>query len=301
MEKQRVQDIQTNYDTVFKDALSLFKNKALDFFNIPGDAIIVEPLRTEKAEIHAEVEFSDLTFSLSNKKGFHVEEEVDLSKDDLLRICGYHIDLVRAYKREFITVIFIKNPSDHREIDYEMLWFKPIIIDCNDFDADIILDKLKSQIQNNEEPNELEIIYLPLFSSKKYSPEELLRESISLTQKTNFDEDKKLKMIALSIIVSNKVVNKQLLEEIWEEVRMMGLKFMEVIEEKGVEIGVEKGVEKGVVIGVEKGVVMGVEKTINIINLFDQNRSFEETARQLNIPEQEVRDVISRLSYSGLR
>ena len=39
--------IHKNYDYVFKEALSLYKDKALDFLGLTNIAPITEPLRTE--------------------------------------------------------------------------------------------------------------------------------------------------------------------------------------------------------------------------------------------------------------
>ena len=69
-------DAYHNYDVVFKDAVTVFKDKALDFFGMDSELRIVDPLRTESAKIRSEVEFSDFTFRLSNGTGLHLEEEI---------------------------------------------------------------------------------------------------------------------------------------------------------------------------------------------------------------------------------
>ena len=42
-----IEDIYANYDAVFKDSLSLFKDKSLDFFGLDPSLRIKEPLKTE--------------------------------------------------------------------------------------------------------------------------------------------------------------------------------------------------------------------------------------------------------------
>ena len=64
-----IDDAYANYDAVFKDAISFYKGKTLDFFGIPGDMKILEPLRTEKKEVRVDTEFSDLTFRISDGRG----------------------------------------------------------------------------------------------------------------------------------------------------------------------------------------------------------------------------------------
>ena len=122
-----IKDIHANYDAVFKDAMSLFKNKALDFFGLDPSIKIEEPLKTENVEILILSEISDLAFMLSDGRGLHMEEETDVSKDDLLRFCGYNVSLARTYKTEFITMVITNNMPKNREIAHECLNFKPVI------------------------------------------------------------------------------------------------------------------------------------------------------------------------------
>ena len=67
-------DAYHNYDTAFKDAMSVFKDKAFDLFGIDPSLKILEPLRTESAKISTDIDFSDLTFRLSNANGLHLED-----------------------------------------------------------------------------------------------------------------------------------------------------------------------------------------------------------------------------------
>ena len=239
-------DAYHNYDSAFKDAVSVFKDKALDFFKMDSGLRIVEPLRTENAKIRSEVEFSDFTFRLSNGTGLHLEEEIDLDTKDLMRFFGYHVDLVQIYEYEFATVIFVKNKPKQLEIDMAAIKFKPIVFDCTEINADEVLEKLKRQIENGEPVNELEIIYLPLFKSERYKPTELLKEAAAIVKMSKMEDEMKAKVISLSLVASNKIVDKDVLKSIWEEFRiMMKLKVLEVAEEIGVEKGIELGVEKG--------------------------------------------------------
>ncbi|MDR2855420.1 MAG: hypothetical protein LBV40_04620, partial [Methanomicrobiales archaeon] len=91
MGNKKVKDVHTNYDQVFKEALTLFKDKTLDFLGLHGIAPIAEPLRTENVEVSIRSEFADLTFALQDGRGIHFEEEVQLSKDDMMRIAGYSL------------------------------------------------------------------------------------------------------------------------------------------------------------------------------------------------------------------
>ncbi len=69
--------IHHNYDAVFKDAMTLFKDKTLDFLGISGVAPIKEPLRTENVQVEVKTEFVDLLFSTNDGKGLHLEGGVE--------------------------------------------------------------------------------------------------------------------------------------------------------------------------------------------------------------------------------
>jgi hypothetical protein len=233
-------DERQNYDKAFKDALVFFKDKTLDFFDIGHLPPIAEPLRTEAAKVTADTDFSDLTFRLADGRGLHLEEEVDLSEKDLLRFCGYHVDLIQTYGVDFVTVMFVKNPARIKAVERGMLSFRPIIADCSERDADAALARLKRQIAAGEPVNELELLYLPIFSSKSMRPVELLREGVAIAKRLP-DTPARDHLFALMMMVSNRVVSSQELKQIWEDIQMTKLKILEVAEE----IGMEKGMEKG--------------------------------------------------------
>jgi len=81
----------TNYDLGFKEAITLFKDKALDFFGIDDLASITEPLATESVQVEIKSLFRDLVFATQEGKGLHFEEEVHLSEDDLWRFLDYNV------------------------------------------------------------------------------------------------------------------------------------------------------------------------------------------------------------------
>ena len=222
-----------NYDPVLKEAMTLYKNKALDFLGLTGIAPISEPLRTESVEIEIKIEFSDLTFGTQDGRGLHFENEVDLSTDDLLRFGSYNIGLSRIYKREFLSVIFVKNPTKLKEVVTTQLFFKPIVVQCSSFDADAILDKLKKDITAGVAVNELEIVYLPLFQSAKYNPTEIFKESTRLIGKMQVEDEHKRKIYALSILLAGKVVDVSALEAVLEEIKVMGNIIIDVAEKRG--------------------------------------------------------------------
>ena len=122
-----------------------------------------------------------------------------------------------------------------------------------------MLAKLKTNLAEGREVNELELVYLPLFGSKKYSPTELFRESTVLIKDLKVEDERKYKLFALSVVLAGKVVDEEQLELFWEEVKNMGNVILEYAEKRGMKIGEERGIELGKEIGKELGKELGKE------------------------------------------
>jgi hypothetical protein len=290
-------NIHMNYDAVLKDALTLFKDKTLDFLGLHGIPPITEPLSTELIGVEVNKDIIDLAFGLSDGCGLHIEEEVDLSHDDLLRFGVYHLNLNRAHKREFITVIFVKNPVKVSELRTGQLTFTPIIVRCSQLDADAILAKLKTAITNGEPFNELELIYLPLFNSINYTPTELFHESAKLITALQADDKLRQKIAALLITLAGKVVDESVLDKYLEEVKLMGNPvidyFVKIGKEEGIKLGEERGEERGLRLGEERG----EERGRNL----GEERKEAETAMKMLIKGYGVQEILDITGISRER
>ena len=104
---------------------------------------------------------------------------------------------------------------------------------CSSFDADAILDKLKKDIAAGVAINELELVYLPLFQSTKFSPTEIFKESTRLIGELQVEDEHKRKIYALSILLAGKVVDESAIEAVLEEIKVMGNIIIDVAEKRG--------------------------------------------------------------------
>ena len=249
----------TNIDAVFKESLTLFKNKTLDFLGLTGIPPITELLGAEGVQIELKWDSGDLVFGTSDDRGLNLEEEVDLSQDDLLRFCGYNTSLSRLHKREFVTVIFVKNPTKLTGVETEQLSFRPIIVQCSKIDADVILAKLRKAVAENRPINELEAIFLPLFRSENLNLTQLFLESKKLIMAMEADDRRKHKILALLITLAGKEVDKELLDATLEEVKNMGNAFIEYFEERGEKRGIKLGEERRQEEIAEKLLALGID------------------------------------------
>ncbi len=239
-----------NYDLAFKESFSIFENKTLDFLGLDLPKI-TKFLETEFAELETHDNFMDLNFRLEDGSILHIEEETHLSEGDLVRYAHYDLRLYDRYKAMIHTVVLTPSSGSPgtKSLDTGTIQYTIQQIIFKGRNADELLEKIRNALEKGQPINELELIFLPLMQSR-LPKNELLLETIKL-EKQLPERDIRTKVLGLTLVVSNRIVDKKLFDEIWEEVRM--LKIMQYAEEKGIEKGIEKGREEGIEIGLEKG------------------------------------------------
>ena len=235
-------------DKVFKQSFNIFKGKSLDFLDSEMNDNIIEVLTNEYTETKTKKQFTDLVFKLSDTKGRHHEWEHEISIEDLKRFASYNIDLSREYKKlNFETVIITNKPPKAREYINDSIIFKPRIIVLSERNGDEAIAKLKKQIENGEPINELELIYLPMYSSPSgKSKTDLLSTSLKLSHRAIKDTETRKKMQDLLILLVSKYLSDEEFKKVLEDnmailednaaVRVLG----KLGEERGIERGVEK-------------------------------------------------------------
>jgi len=224
-----------------------------------------------------------------------------VSKPDLIRFCEYNLHLTKAYdNREFITLILTKKAPTVKAIDYQCLKFTPIIVNLGERDADATIRRLRQQIEDGTPVNELEIVYLPLYHSNSLNPAEILKQCVEIISKVDATEERKTKLAALAMVASNKLVDKEDLDKIWEDVKkMVQLKILQVAEEHGIAIGQEQGIaigqEQGIAIGQEQGKEQGIDISTAIIRALKANEVVESIAERFKVSIDRVMQIQSAL------
>jgi len=214
-----IKDLHNNYDSVFKEALMLYKNKTLDFLGLDF-AMIDEPINTEMTELKVNKSFTDMGFMLKDKTGIHLEWEVDISIEDMLRFCSYNLNYLRVYKTKFTSIIFTNKSQSINCFENEMLRFTPLIINLGERDGDALLHKLKTQLENKESVNELEVIYLPLYYSKYKNVAEMLEQVVEMAPKISEFKADNEKIMVLSAVLANKFIDANDFGKIWEAIKV---------------------------------------------------------------------------------
>ena len=228
-----------NYDFVFKDSFNLFKNDIADFLKVELPEI-VDYLETEFAELETNTERMDLNFKLEDGSIMHLEEEVEVSVDDLIRFASYDLKLYNRYRDRIRTIILcIKGyPASEAGFNGGSLEYNTTVINMSDKDGKAKLIELKEKIENKEEVNYLDLIFLPLMNSDRQMVERV-KETIELEKKLEIEQNLKNNIVALTFVLCDKFLNKQEISEIWRDYKMV--KILKYAEEQGKKKGKREG------------------------------------------------------------
>jgi uncharacterized protein YerC len=216
----RLVDTLHNQDKVLKESFALYKGRSLDFLDSHLAGEITEILNTEMTETTTKKAYADNALKLSTGKGIHRDWEADISEDDMMRIGSYHIDLSRMHKIPFTTVIITAKAPRTTQYASPSMTFAPKIINLKDRDADKALAEIdrKLKAEKHHEINELEIIYLPLYSSASgKTTADLLDLAIKLTpQIVKNDKKKQEKLQDLLILLTGSFISESELNKVME-------------------------------------------------------------------------------------
>jgi len=143
-------------------------------------------------------------------------------------------------------VVFVKEPTTLAGIDTGRLTFKPIIVQCSNIDADTMLDELRKDIADGKSINELKLVYLPLFRGKNLDATGLFKESAKLIHEMKSELHIKQKVFALALLIAGKVVDQDVLDKIYDEVKIMGTGnvILDYAEGRGEQRGIERNKEE---------------------------------------------------------
>jgi predicted transposase YdaD len=106
--------------------------------------------------------------------------------------------------------------------------------------------ELKEKINNKEEINYLDLIFLPLMKSDQEIAE-LVKYIIELEEKLEIDQNLKDNIVALTFVLSDKFLTEAEISEIWRDYKMV--KILKYAEEQGKKKGKEEGKIEGKIEG----------------------------------------------------
>jgi len=232
-----------NYDIAFEEIFSIFQDQALDFLGISLPKI-THVLDSAMPEIVAREQRFDLVFELEDGTILHLEE-ADVSMEDVLRFASYDLRIYSRYRKKVHTVVL--NLQKFREkiarFDAGTLRYQLAVCSLKEQDGDRRLEEIRERIKKGEPVNAVELAFVPLMASEKDAGERIKIAVKTALELKEIDSETKKKLVFLIMVMSDKLVERKILEEIWEEIKVY--KVIQFAEEKGMEKGMKKGMEKG--------------------------------------------------------
>ena len=251
-----------NYDAVVKWMGEQFKGKTLEIFGIKTEPI-VELFNFEPVNIRIDTGRIDLMFRDKGGALYHLEEQRNMTIKDLHRFSIYHFQAAEKWIKTKITDIILMSGNTYngdKFIETGTGTYKPLIIDLTQRDGRKRLHEIKEEINAEIYDNLIELVFLPLYGKEKKEERsrmavEVLDYEIELLKKNKLQD----KLVIATIIMSNKIVDKKMLKQLYEEVKNM-LDILEIARDDGMEIGIQKGMQQGMQQGIQKGRIDGMQK-----------------------------------------
>jgi hypothetical protein len=160
-----------------------------------------------------------------------------MSEADLYRCVIYHFQASRQYGQNITDVVLLSGTSykGHDSIKTKSGLYKPIFIDLTTKDGFNRLSQIKEEITNNNYSNIIELIFLQIYGDvkpqiRKELAQSVIRYEIDLLKNDNRFE----RLLVSTLIMCNKILDKQTLQNFYEEVKNM-IAILEIAREDGLQ------------------------------------------------------------------
>ncbi|MBT3388724.1 MAG: hypothetical protein HN417_12385, partial [Desulfobacula sp.] len=207
------------------------------------------------------LQFLGIIFRDENGAYYHLEEQRNPRKPDFYRSAAYHFFAGQQWGKNITDIILVSGDVQigNAEIKTKSGHYYPIIIDLSARDGYKRLEEIQEATRQDEFQDWLELVFLPLYGKETGDKRSKFVKQIlhfeSALCKTN-----KLAptLLAATLVMSNKFIDKKDLTAIWEEIKMLDI--LEIAREKGIEEGKFLGIEEGKFLGIEEGKFLGIEE-----------------------------------------
>ena len=253
-------DYQQNYDLITKWMAAVFRGETLRVLGVDTGRI-EEVFGFEPADIAVNTGRLDIVFRDDKGTYYHLEEQRNPRKADLYRSAAYHFFAGQQWGENITDIILVSGDVQigNAEITTQSGHYYPTIIDLSARDGYKRLEEIQKASQKGEFKDWLELVFLPLYGRetgyrRSKFVEKVLHFEIDLNKKKKLPDI----LLAATLVMSNKFIEKQDLLAMWEEIKMLDI--LEIAREKGIEEGKFLGIEEGKFLGIEEGKFLGIEK-----------------------------------------
>ena len=234
-----------NYDIIVKWLAEALRGETLDVLGVKSGRI-QEVFAFEPVEIAVQAGRVDVMLRDDAGALYHLEEQRNLAESDLYRFAAYYFLGAKQWGRKLTDIILASGhvSAGKKAISLPSGRYAPTIIDFSQRNGRARLAEIREAIDKGEFQNWLELVFLPLYGKetgveRSAMVEEVLRFETELYRADHIP----VRLVVAALILSNKLIDKDRLREIWEEIKMLDI--FEIAREEGLKEGLEKGIEQG--------------------------------------------------------
>ncbi len=262
METQNGTDYAQNYDLIIKWLSAAFRGETLEVLGV-NTGPIQDVFGFEPADISVRAGRVDVMFRAENGALYHLEAERNLRKADLYRFAAYHFLAAYQWGPNVTDIILTSGDVSVRDwaVTTESGHYSPVIIDLSTRDGLKRLEEIRGAVQEGVFENWLELVFLPLYGKETGSlrsdfAEQILRFESGLYKAGKLSAE----LLAAALIMSNKMVSKDRLKAIWEEINMLDI--LEIAKEEGLKEGKDLGMKLGMKEGKDLGMLEATREMV---------------------------------------
>jgi hypothetical protein len=259
-----------NYDLIVKWMASVLRGETLDVLGVQTGRI-EEVFGFEPVDIHVTAERVDIMLRDETGALFHLEEQRNLSKTDLYRFAAYHFLGAQQWGAHLTDIILASGEvfAGEKVIRTTSGTYAPIVLDFSVRDGVKRLAEIRAAVQAGTFTNWLELVFVPLYGkftgqARSNLVEAALRFEADLYHAGQIPA----RLVAATLILSNKLIDKARLRDIWEAIKMLDI--LEIAKEEGIKEGRALGIEEGMQKGRDMGVLEATRELLidNLIEAF---------------------------------
>jgi hypothetical protein len=247
-------DYYQNYDLVFNWLSKAFRNQTLEVLGIKTGKIR-RVCSYRSAEISVSAGVLDVVFEDVAGKGYHVEEQRDLTEDDLYRFASQHFSAAQEWRDDITDIVLASGRpyAGRKEIRTLSGKYAPVIIDLTERDGPGRFEEIREALNKGDLSVLTELVFLPLYGKgeKTQFVKNVLRFEIDLYKKGGMP----ISLVAATLVMANKQIDRSFFNELWEEINMLNvLKFAH-----------EKGLEEGRLKTAREMVLRFLEESVGVV------------------------------------
>ncbi len=262
MESRNGTDYAQNYDVIVKWIAAALRGETLDVLGVRTGRI-KDVFGLEPVGITIKAGRLDVMARDENDAVYHIEEQRNQKKSDMYRFAAYHFLGAKQLGGKMTDIILASGDvyAGKKEIVTESGKYKPIVIDFSRRDGPGRLREIREAVRKGEFENWLELVFLPLFGRGSGAARSEMAENV-IRFETELYRAKKIpaKLLAATLIMSNKVISKERLRQMWEEIKMLDI--IEIAREKGIQEGKSLGIQEGIREGKSLGMLEAIQEMI---------------------------------------